>query len=109
MHYSAEASQISIFPLLPRVPALKIDNFAQSFPTSLCEGEWHNAEILSSLNGSQVNFKCINTGNAKLLNKTIDAVVSLKPGCRVMLLFIVNAKLNVIVAFLLLKYASHGS
>ena len=56
--------------------------------------EVHNAEVLASLDGLQMMFESLNMGNAKLLDKTIDAVISLKPGCRVMLLFNINAQLK---------------
>ena len=54
----------------------------------------HNAEVLNSLDGSKVTFESLDTGNAKLLNKTINKVLSLKPGCRVMLQFNINARLK---------------
>ncbi|CAB4005421.1 ATP-dependent DNA helicase PIF1 [Paramuricea clavata] len=54
----------------------------------------HNAEILASLDGSQMIFESLDMGNAKLLDKTIDAELALKPGCRVMLLFNINAQLK---------------
>ena len=54
----------------------------------------HNAEILASLNGLQITYKSIDTGNAKLLDNTIYPILSLKPGCRVILLYNINAKLK---------------
>ena len=54
----------------------------------------HNAEVLASLDGLPVKFESLDTGNAKLLNKTINQVLTLKPGCRVMLQYNINAKLK---------------
>lgn len=45
----------------------------------------HSAEVLASLEGSKILFESRDTGKAKLLDKTIDSVLSLKPKCRVML------------------------
>ena len=38
--------------------------------------------------------KSIYTGNTKLLDNTIYQIISLKPGCRVILVYNINAKLN---------------
>ena len=54
----------------------------------------HNAEILASLDGLQMTYKSIDTGNAKLLDKTINPILSLKPGCRVILLYNINGRLK---------------
>lgn len=56
--------------------------------------EVHNGDILASLDGSQVMFNSIDTGKAKSLDKTITAVLCLKYGCRVMLLYNVNDQLK---------------
>ena len=50
--------------------------------------------MLASLDGEQVTFESLDKGNAKLLDKTTDQVLSLKPGCRVMLQFNINAQLK---------------
>ena len=54
----------------------------------------HNAEVLASLDGSQLTFESLDTGNAQLLDKTIDHVLTLKLRCRVMLQFNINAQLK---------------
>ena len=54
----------------------------------------HNAEVLASLDGSQILFESRDTGQAKLLDKTIDRLLHLKPGCRIMLLYNINDQLK---------------
>ena len=56
--------------------------------------EVHNANILASLSGPKLMFESSDTGFAKSLDRTISAVLHLKPGCRVMLLYNVSQQLR---------------
>jgi ATP-dependent DNA helicase PIF1 len=56
--------------------------------------EVHNLSILAALPGSKLTFESTDTGNAQLLNNTVPAVLYLKPGCKVMLLYNVSNQLK---------------
>ncbi len=47
----------------------------------------HNADVLASLDSSKILFESCDTGKSKLLDKAIDRVLYLKPGCRIMLMY----------------------
>ena len=56
--------------------------------------EVHNATILASLPGPKLSFESLDTGCAKSLNRTISAVIYLKPGCKVMPLYNISHQLR---------------
>ncbi len=56
--------------------------------------EVHNMTILASLPGPQLTFESSDTGYAKSLDRTISAVLYLKPGCKVMLLYNISQQLR---------------
>jgi hypothetical protein len=56
--------------------------------------EVHNLSILAALPGSKLSFESIDTGNAQSLNNTVPAVLYLKPGCKVMLLYNISSQLK---------------
>ena len=54
----------------------------------------HNVNILASLPGSMLTFESTDTGQAKSLDKKVNAVLHLKPGCKVMLLYNITQHLR---------------
>ena len=54
----------------------------------------HNSQMLMQLSGQLLKFESIDTGWKELLKNTIDEVLLLKPGCKVMLLYNVNNHLK---------------
>ena len=50
--------------------------------------------MLMQLPGQVLKFHSIDTGRKELLKDTIDEVLMLKPGCKVMLLYNVNRDLK---------------
>ena len=54
----------------------------------------HNAEVLASLDGLKIMFESRDTRKAKLLDITIDRVLYLKSGCRIMLMCNINDQLK---------------
>ena len=56
--------------------------------------EVHNASVLISLPASNLTFECVDTGITKSLDKSADATFTLKPGCKVMLIYNINDHLK---------------
>ena len=56
--------------------------------------EFHNGTVLANLPGDLIQFKSIDTGNTSGLEKSISGVLSLKPMCKVMLLYNINDNLK---------------
>lgn len=54
----------------------------------------HNSHMLMQLSGQVLKFHSVDTGRKELLKDTIDEVLMLKPGCKIMLLYNVNRDLK---------------
>ena len=56
--------------------------------------EFHNGAVLANLPGDLIQLKSIDTGNTSGLEKSISGVLSLKPKCKVILLYNINDNLK---------------
>ena len=56
--------------------------------------EFHNGTVLANLPGDLIQLKSIDTGNTSGLEKSISAVLCLKPRCKVILLYNINDNLK---------------
>ncbi len=56
--------------------------------------EIRNLDVLAKLPGELTIFESKDTGNARYLEKTISQVLTLKPGCKVILLYNINDHLK---------------
>ena len=67
----------------------KIDIYFKKLPVEI-----HNLDALAKLPGELTILESKDTGNARYLEKTISHVVTVKPGCRVVLLYNINDHLK---------------
>ena len=56
--------------------------------------EFHNSTVLANLPGDLIQLKSIDTGNTSGLEKSISGVLSLKPRCKVILMYNINDNLK---------------
>ena len=56
--------------------------------------EMHNLDVLSKLPGNLLTFESIDTGNSQLLDCPSEKTLTLKPRCKIMLLFNINKSLK---------------
>ena len=56
--------------------------------------EIHNGNVLANLPGQADTFDSIDSGYTHCLNKTIAKLLTLKPGCKIMLLYNINDQLK---------------
>ena len=56
--------------------------------------EIHNLDVLAKLPGEITIFESKDTGNARYLEKSISQILSVKPGCKVILLYNINDHLK---------------
>ena len=54
----------------------------------------HNLDVLSKLPGNLLTFESIDTGNPQLLDCPSEKTLTLKPRCKIMLLFNINKYLK---------------
>ena len=56
--------------------------------------EMHNLDVLSKLPGNLLTFKSVDTGNSQLLDSPSEKTLTLKPRCKIMLLFNISKYLK---------------
>ena len=63
--------------------------FFRKLPVNMC-----NQEVLSCLPGPLLTFRSRDSGHTHLLENSVDKLLCLKAGCKVMLLFNINKHLR---------------